>query len=357
MTRTWLVLLGFFIGLTGMPAVGQWGGNNRATLVLVEPITFEYEESKVEAVGTAEAFRSVTLFPAVGDIVTAVAFTPGDYVEAGQVLVRLDDRRQRAALERAQIELSDARRTFERIKNSVREGAATQNERDLAQTALALAEVSVKDAQTNLDDRTVLAPFSGIVGLTDIEVGDRISEQTVVTTIDQRDQLFVNFSAPESALQVLSNNPSVQLQPWSNRGVQLAADIAQVDSRINNNDRTIRVRALLNNQNDRYRPGMSFRVSLTLRGERYAAIPEAALLWGAAGAYVWKAVDGKAVKVPVEVKQRLRGRILVDGDLEEGQTLVAEGVQRLREGQSVRAQNTEMAGKNAPSVQAQETKG
>ncbi|WP_240615501.1 efflux RND transporter periplasmic adaptor subunit [Alteromonas facilis] len=324
-------------------ANAQWSGNTQATLVLVEPVRYQYEETKVEAVGTAEAFRSVILYPAVADVVTAVEFEPGQHVEAGQLLVKLDDRRQRVALQRAQIELNNAQRTFQRIKNSVKDGAATQNELDLAQTALSLAEVNVKEAQTNLDDRHVLAPFSGVVGLTDIEVGDRITLQTVITTIDQRDQLYVNFSAPESSVSVLSDNSSVTLQPWANRGVELSAAIAQVDSRINNADRTIRARALLENVNDQYRPGMSFRVSLTLRGEHYAAIPEAALLWGATGAYVWKSVNGKAVKVPVNVKQRLRGTILVEGDLHEGEYLVAEGVQRLREGQSVRSDNVSLA--------------
>lgn len=333
--------------LVSQTANSQWGGgSDRAALVLVEPITFEYEETKVDAVGTAEAFRSVTLFPAVADKVTAVNFTPGQQVSKGDVLIELDARRQKVAVARAELQLSELQRTFQRLNNSQR--AVSESDLDNAKTQYELAKVQLDEATADLEDRSLVAPFDGIVGLTDVEVGDRIGIQTAVTTIDQRSKLFVNFSAPETALPVLIENPKVTLRPWSNRGLTLDAKIAEVDSRINEQDRTIRSRAVLDNTSDQYRPGMSFRVSLTLQGQRYAAIPEAALSWGASGAFIWKDVDGKAVKVPVSIKQRLRGRILVEGDLVEGENLIAEGVQRLRSGQSVEAKDTRMAGKVVP---------
>jgi RND family efflux transporter MFP subunit len=280
------VLIAMMLLLFASHAQGQSRGGDRASLVLVEPVTFEYEMTKVDAVGTAQAVRSVTLFPAVGDKVTAINFVSGQQVTEGQILLKLDDRRQRVALERSQIEMTDTKRTYQRLLNSKSEGAVSQSALDEAKTQLDLAKVRLDEAQADLEDRRLVAPFDGVVGLTDVEVGDRINLQTAVTTIDKRDQLFVNFSAPESALIVLTENPSVSLQPWSNRARTLVAKIAEVDSRINIQDRTIRARAVLDNSEDLYRPGMSFRVSLSMQGQRYAAIPEAALLWGASGAYV-----------------------------------------------------------------------
>ncbi|GBL05776.1 efflux RND transporter periplasmic adaptor subunit [Glaciecola sp. KUL10] len=323
----------------------SWGGAERAASVLVQPVVFEYEEAKIEAVGTAEAVKSVTLFPAVADKVTEINFTPGQRVNAGDVLIKLDDRRQRVALSRAQIQLADAKRNYQRLLDSQKRGAASQSALDDAKTVRDLAEVELEQAQADLEDRSLLAPFDGVLGLTDIEVGDRITTQTVVTTIDKRDNIFVNFNAPEAALGILLNNPEVSLQPWSNRTTYLNAKIAEVDSRIDENDRTIRARAILDNADDNYRPGMSFRVSLSLKGKEYAAIPEAALSWGASGAYVWKSVDDKAQRVDVKVKQRLRGRILVEGKLNQGDTLITEGIQRLRVGQAVKAVPTAVADK------------
>ncbi|MDC8831559.1 efflux RND transporter periplasmic adaptor subunit [Alteromonas gilva] len=313
----------------------SWRGDSGPKLVVLNQIEFVNEQKTVEAVGTAEAVKSVTLYPAVGDRVTAVNFKPGQKVQQGDVLVELDDRRQLVAVRRAELQLEETERALKRLLDSRGMGAVAESEIDAARTLRDLAKVTLDEAKADLEDRHITAPFSGYVGLTDVEVGDRITTTTVITTIDDRSELFVNFRAPESAVTLLFSEKEVTLQPWSSREVSLTADIAQLDSRINDTDRTMSARALLDNAQDQYRPGMSFRVKINLQGDRYAAIPEAALLWGATGAYIYKAVDGKAQRVDVSVHQRLRGTILVNGNLSSGDLLVAEGIQSLREGQEI----------------------
>ena len=321
--------------LSSMSAQAQYMGDNQAKLVVLEPLKFQYESKNVEAVGTAEAVKSVMLYPAVADEVTEVNFVPGQRVEKGKVLVQLDDRQEKIVLRRAKLELDDAQRTVERLTSSYDRGAIPQSELDDASTLRDLAKVAVEEAERALEDLRIIAPFDGVVGLTDIEIGDRITTQTAITSLDDRSKLYINFRAPEASLNVLLNAPKVTLEPWTNRDKELAAEIAQVDSRINETDRTLRARAILDNSQDRYRPGMSFRVNMSLNGNRYAAVPEAALLWGATGAYLWKAENGKARRVDVNVHQRLRGTILVSGDLNEGDRLIVEGIQRLRNGQEI----------------------
>lgn len=328
------------MALASLPAQSQLMGDRQAKLVVTQPITFTHEIRKVEAVGSAEAVRSIVLYPAVADEVVEVNFVPGQRVEAGKVLVRLDDRRQTVAVKRAELTLADAQRTVDRLTTSHEKGAVPINELDLAKTQRDLAEVALEEAKVDLQDRYIKAPFDGVVGLSDIEVGDRINEQTVVTTLDNRSKLYINFKAPEAALPILMSSPEVTLEPWTDRETTLKAEIAQIDSRINESDRTLRARAILDNSSDQFRPGMSFRVNLSIKGDRYASIPEAALLWGATGAYIWLAENGKAKRVDVNVHQRLRGTILVAGSINEGDVLITEGVQRLRTGQSV---TTELA--------------
>lgn len=303
--------------------------------VIMAPVQFEAQSSRIEVVGTAEAVRSVTIYPAAADKVTAIYFTPGQKVKQNDILLELDSRRQQVAYDRAAIELADAERTVLRLQESRKRGAIAQSELDDAITARDLMKVQLTAAQTELDDRKVLAPYNGVVGLTDIEAGDRITQQTAITTIDDRQQLFVHFNAPESAFSLLQGKADVQLEPWQSGGKIISAQIAQVDSRIDPQNRTLRVRALLDNADDAYRPGMSFRVILNLIGSEYAVVPEAALLWGATGAYVWLARDGKASKVNVSIAQRLTGRVLVAGDIKQGEQLVIEGVQSLRPNQAV----------------------
>ncbi|WP_371195644.1 efflux RND transporter periplasmic adaptor subunit [Glaciecola sp. SC05] len=342
--RAVVLFLCSFILLFSAASHAQFRGGDRPKLVVIEPLSFEYETSLIEAVGTAQAKRSVTLFASVSDEVTQVNFVPGQAVEKGDILVALDSRLQDVAVDRAQIQLEDAQRNVDRIKTSVARGAVTQRELDDADTVLRLAKVALQEAKENKEDRLVRAPFSGVVGFTDVEVGDRITLQTEITTLDDRGELFVNFAAPESAVSYLMLKPEVQLQPWTDRTVSLAAKIGELDSRVNTQDRTIRARALLDNASDQYRPGMSFRVSLQIQGQRYVAIPEAALSWGSTGAFVWLSDDEKALRVEVQVQQRMRGRILVSGDLRDGQPLIVEGIQGLRDGQALDIQNKDVLG-------------
>ncbi|CUA82794.1 efflux RND transporter periplasmic adaptor subunit [Pseudidiomarina woesei] len=319
----------------------QWGGGDRAALVVMQPVGFERVQRFVEAVGYAEAQRSVALYPAVSDLVLEINFKPGQQVKQGDILVRLDDRQQQVNLQRARIQLKDAERTVKRLTASRQQGAIAQSELDVALTARDLLEVAVREAEVAYEDRQIRAPFDGVVGITDVESGDRITTQTLVTTIDQREQLYIDFNAPEAAIELLQDGAELIVRPWASRNTEIAAEIIEIDSRIDVSNRTIRVRAAIDNSSDLYRPGMSFRVALAYQGDSYAVVPEAALMWSADGAYVWIEKDGKAQRVEVNIQQRLEGRILVSGALQLGDNLIVEGVQTLRNGQSVREAATE----------------
>lgn len=304
------------------------------TLVLVKPLTFEQEEQRVDVVGSARAVRSVELFPSASDFAREVNIQPGTWVEEGALLLRLDDRRQTVNRARARIELADAERSYERLRLSREQGTIPQSDLDDAETQLELRRVELQQAEIEWQDRRVEAPFRGVVGITDVEPGDRVTEQMRVTTIDDRSSLFIDFRVPESALHILQSNPEVRVVPWQRASNGLEATIVEIDSRVDERSRMVRVRALLENEDDTFRPGMSFRVQMSARGAEYAVIPEAALMWGATEAFVWVVrQEGEAyyaTRVDVEVRQRRSGRVLVAGDFGENETLIVEGVQSLR---------------------------
>ena len=109
-------------------------------------------------------------------------------------------------------------------------------------------------------------------------------------------------------------------------------------SRIDRASRTIQVRAMVQNPQDRLRPGMSFRVEMRLPGETWPAVDPLAIQWSSAGAHVWRAVDGKVERVAVSIIQRNSDSVLVDGPLQEGDLVVTEGLQSLRPGAAIRIQ-------------------
>ncbi|MBD1581365.1 efflux RND transporter periplasmic adaptor subunit [Pseudoalteromonas sp. S16_S37] len=307
-------------------------------MVITQPVQFIAAKEQITAVGTTEAWRSIVLYPAVADRVTHIGFKSGERVNKGDVLFQLDDRKEQAQALQAKIQLENAKRALARLQDSIKKGATTQSALDDAQTEVELAQVNLLQATNDIQDHRVVAPFSGVVGITDIEVGDWLTNQTRLVSLDDRSSLYVDFKAPEHALAMLKNSSEINVIPWHDEQGLQQANIADIDSRIDDKTRTIRVRALLKNDEDRFLPGMSFKVILTEFGKRYASIPEAALMWGPTGPYVWLSRQGAAKKVEVQVVQRQENKVLVKGDIQPQATLVVEGVQRLREGQKVTSQ-------------------
>lgn len=306
------------------------------TPVILDTVILQAETTRIEAVGTSRARRSVTLYPAVPGEVTTVNFEPGQLIAAGDVLVELDRRNAALALELAEVRLADARRQLQRYERSVSSGAVTTNTLDTARTAVQLARIERDQARVALDDRTVEAPFDGYIGITDVDPGDRIGPDTTpIATLDDRSTLLVRFDVPELFLGRLAVGQMIAVDTWAARGAHAEGRIVDIDSRIDPVGRTFVVRAHVDNTDDSLRPGMSFRVTLTLEGPDFPVVPEVAVQWGGDGAYVWIVEDQRAGRVPVNIVQRRDGRVLVDADLDAGMQVVLEGVQRMREGLEV----------------------
>ncbi len=168
---------------------------------------------------------------------------------------------------------------------------------------------------------------------------------TMITTLDDRSTLFVSFDIPEAFIGELTVGDQVQLETWNGKAPEVAGEIVDIGSRIDPQNRTFVARARAVNEADMLRPGMSFRARIDVLGELFAVISETGVHWGADGAYVWSVVEGVAVKTPVRVVQRREGRVLVDGELKDGDVIVVEGTQRMREGIAVSYDIQRLAGK------------
>ena len=307
----------------------------RTIPVIAEPLALEHAQTSIEAVGTSRAVLSADLYPATSGEVVAVNVEPGQLVNQGDILVRLDSREEALAVRLAKLRLEDAERLYDRYTRSASSGAVVPTTLDAARTAVELARVELESAEIALADRAIKAPFAGHVGSTDVDPGDRIGPDTLVTTLDDRSSILVSFEIPEQFIGELSVGDSVRLETWSSAMPAVSGEVIDVGSRIDPESRSFIARASVPNDDDSLRPGMSFRVQAGVEGERYASIVETGVQWGADGAYVWSVVDGAAARVPVQIIQRREGRVLVDGDFEEGLLVVVEGTQSVREGTAV----------------------
>jgi RND family efflux transporter MFP subunit len=308
---------------------------DRSVRVIVEPLQYSSERTRLEAVGTSRAVQSISIHPATSGEVVSVNFEPGQPVEKGHVLLALDQRDEKLAVDLAEVRLRDAERLFDRYQRSGDSGAVLPTTLDAARTAVQAARIELDRARLALDYRSIEAPFSGYVGITDVDPGDRINPATMITTLDDRSALLVSFEAPESLIGSLKPGDEVAVATWHSREPTAFGIIVDIGSRIDPASRTFVARAWVENEADILRPGMSFRIAMDLEGTPYPVVPETGVQWGADGAYIWSVVERRAHRVPVTIIQRQQGQVLVDGELEEGELIIVEGVQRMREGLDV----------------------
>jgi membrane fusion protein (multidrug efflux system) len=300
--------------------------------VLVEPLQYQSFQTRVEAVGTSRAIRSIELHPATSGEVVSVKFEPGQRVSAGDVLVELDSRQEKLAVALADVRLQDAERLFERYQRTGSSGAVLPTDIDAARTAVESARIELDQAKVALEDRTIEAQFAGHVGITEVDPGDRINPDTLITTLDDRSSLLVTFEVPEARVSDIRVGDDVAIASWNSQEPTAYGRVVDIGSRIDPVTRTFVARAQVANETDTLRPGMSFRVSIEVEGTAYPMVAETGVQWGADGAYIWSVVDGRAQRIPVQIMQRQRGRVLVDGDVERGALIVVEGIQRIRDG-------------------------
>lgn len=306
-------------------------GGQSAIKVIVKSVEFASNVDRFETVGTARAMASADLFPEVSGEVTAVLFKPGQRVTKGQTLLRFEDRSEALDVRRAEVAVRDAEQLLDRYARIDVPGAISDSQVDVAKTALEAAQIDLELAQDRQLQRKVIAPFSGYVGLSDIDAGARVGPQTQITRLDDRSSLLVDFSVPEQVFGTLNPGDEISIRPFALNGQSVTASVGFVDSGVDPVTRSFIVRAVVDNKEDLLRPGMSFRIEFSQDGERLPQVPEAAISYGGDGPYVWAVEDGKAVRKPIDVVSRRQGFVLIRGDISETASIVTEGVQKVRE--------------------------
>ena len=312
-----------------------------ATLVVVEPVALSTDRRIVRAIGTGRAQQSVDLYPSVSGEVVEVGFEAEQRVKRGQALLRLDDEDQKLAVRLAQVTVDEAARQVKRLAKLAPSGTVARARLDTAKAELESAGLRLSQARADLRDRTVYAPFDGVIGLTEIDRGDRITPDTLIATLDDRSALYVEFNISEDAAARVRPGDLVRMTAWTLPDRAFTGIVSAMGSRIDPVTRSLKIRAQLANPEDTVRPGTSFAVNVEITGSQYPAVREVAVLWSRDGAYVWRVTDGKVDKVFVKVVRRDGGRVLVDGDLQDGDVIVVEGVQGLRPGRPVKATQRE----------------
>ena len=262
--------------------------------------------------------------------VEAVNAIAGQRVEKGDVVVQLDNHVQRFAVDRASLAVDDAGAQVERFEALAARNTVSDVQLSNAVLELEKARLDLREAQDALARRAVTAPFSGEVGLVDVQVGDYITPASPVTSLDERRTLLIEFRVPERFANQIAAGQQISLATPALPGLELSGVVSGMDSRIDTVSRTLTVQGTIDNEADMIRPGMSFEVSMSFAGNAYPAVPSLAVQWDRQGSYVFKANGDVAERADISIVARQDGKVLVSGDIAAGDMIVSEGTNVVR---------------------------
>jgi membrane fusion protein, multidrug efflux system len=332
-------LTGAALDGAGAPqAQGSRGMEGPLAVELAEVSERGFEE-EVRAVGSTRSLRHLEVYTLADGRVTEIAFDPGEPVEEGDVLLRLDDGAERAALKAAEATLAETQAAAARQRQLADTPATSPALLLAAEAALLRAQAEVQEARDLLAKRTLTAPFSGVVGLTDLEIGSRVDSATLVTTLDDLSAVEVAFSVPERFLSLLEPGLPVTLATIAFPDRSFAGEIARLDTNVDPDTRSLALRAVVPNPERELRGGMFMDVRLSV-GERTApAVPELALVAEGDRTFVWAVVDAKAARRAVVTGKSRDGFVeIVDGLSPEDRVIVSD-LHRVADGRAVVAED------------------
>ncbi len=305
---------------------------------------------RLPSVGTLKALQGVNLSLEVAGTVKDVQFESGQKVRAGQPLVQLDSAVESALLETAQADLGLAQLDYGRGSQLVGSQAISKGKFDRLSAQLQKNKATVNQLKASLAKKHIVAPFSGTIGIRQVDVGDYLASGTVIATLQDISSLYVDFYIPEHAVPKVALGQAVQVEVSAYPGEQFPGSVSAINPKVENSTRNVLVRATLANPNGKLLPGMFTSLDVLLPNPApQIVVPEGAItytLYGNSvyavaekktdGGEVEKDASGKPVLIAerrfVETGERRGGLVLVTKGLNAGEQVVSAGQLKLDNG-------------------------
>lgn len=320
-----------FAGFT-LPAQAAEG-----PMVEVVPVTKALVRDELITFGSLRSDESVMIRPEIDGRLAQLHFREGQSVEAGALLVSLDDAISRAELAQARANLNLAEKNFQRAQMLFKRGASNAQALDEASAQQQAARASLALAQARLDKTRIQAPHDGVLGLREASPGDYLSAGQDIVNLEVLDPLKVDFRIPQKSVNQVRLGQTVEISLDAYPGERFVGEIFAINPRLDEAGRSQAIRARIDNPERRLRPGQFVKVSVIL-DERADAliIPEEAVMPVGERLLVNLVVDGKVAVREVELGKRMDGTVEVREGLRGDETLISAGWQKVREGMPVR---------------------
>lgn len=288
------------------------------------------------AVGTLRADEAVVIRPEIAGRIDRIRFAEGQQVKQGSLLVTLDAGETRAQVQSSRVQLELEKQRLERAEDLFKKSFISQQSLDEQRSTHDRAAAKLREDQVRLAKSEVRAPFSGVAGLRQVSEGAYVAAGTDIARLDKIDQLKLDFRVPEAFLAQLRAGQPVRIAVDAYAGQEFRGTIYAIEPAIDEQTRTVLVRARVGNAALKLRPGMFARVQLRLGvRERAVWIPEEAIVPRGQNAFVFRVVAGKVELVQVSTGIRKVGEVEILKGLAGGDLVVTEGTQRIGPGSAI----------------------
>ncbi len=356
------VILGGVVGFQGfknkMIAQSIKGGANPPQTVATAVAQESTWQPTIEALGSFTADQQASLSAEVGGLVTAIHFDSGQKARSGQPLVELNPAPLKAQLAQLQAQAALAEITLKRDQAQLKIQAISQATVDADSASLKGIQAQVQAQKALIEQKTISAPFSGQLGIRQVNLGQYLAPGAAIVTLQKLDPMAIDFSVPQSQIDLIRVGMKATVESSAVPGKTFAATVTAIEPQLDTATRNLKVRARVPNPQGELLPGAFGTVRITQgQAHQYVTLPNAAVAYNPYGATLYivkaegKGADGKPKQV---VEQRFVTTGLTRGDqvailqgVKPGETVVTAGQLKLRNGSPIVINNSVQPSSNA----------
>lgn len=304
----------------------------------------------IDAVGSIAPVQGVTLSADLPGVVAKIAFASGAHVAEGQVLVQLDTRQEQAQLASAQAQLELAKVNLDRSQKLLDQKAIAQSDFDLTSAQFKSAEAAVSQAQASIDRKTIRAPFAGVTGIRQVNLGQYVNSGDPIVPLQAMEAVFMNFSVPQQDMGSITLGSTVDATVEGSKDSAFHGKVTAIDPVVNDATRNVQVQATFPNTRGELKAGMYATVHVTVgESQPIVALPSSAINYAPYGNSVFiledmKGPNGKSYRGVrqqfVKIGRAQGDQVAILGGVKPGDEVATSGVFKLRPNAAVKVNNT-----------------
>lgn len=296
---------------------------------------------QIRAVGTLVAFQGVDITTEESGIVTSIDFESGEEVGTGSLLVELDNRTEMANLESARAQFEADNSQYQRLLKLKDQSFVTKNDIDTQASLVDIAEARINVAKTALSKKRIYAPFSGKLGIRQVDLGEYVAPGGIIVTLLSLDKLYLDFTLPESNFKDLAGDQLIEFKVRSYPDQTFSARVETWNPQLDANTRNISIRALVDNRKRLLAPGMFADMQVRSRRQlQVVTVPETSIFYNIYGEAVYilerpeasekdPQPDFRLAARQVDVAYRSQGIAGIASGIEAGDMVVTSGQLKL----------------------------